>query len=102
MEKNLLFDVCEALQMGGYSDDVVLNTFVASSIKAAFGEDWGTAKDYDVALDGRFITIYFDNLAEFKQMLSFVESETSFKRSEQVIRLLSHRGDSKCICLICV
>lgn len=100
MEKNLLFDVLAALQMGGYSDDVVLYNFVSTDEKSEFGEEWSCPYKCRLSLNGRCIAICCEDMVEVNQLWDFLEREARFYRFANTDDMLFNTFSKKVIILI--
>lgn len=102
MEKNLLFDVMNALQIGGYSDEVVLYNFEDTDVQTEFGDGWRKTYNGDSRLNGRMIAVYCKNCLEMLQMFDFVEKEARFDRYADDFKyeLLSLRSAADVIVLL--
>lgn len=80
MNKNLFFDVMAALQLGGYSDDVVLYNFKNTDVQTEFGKNWCMVSRDGSCLNGRTISVYCKTYLEMLEMFVFLEREARFDR----------------------
>lgn len=101
MNKNLVFDVIESLQMGGYSDDMVLYRFKNQFVSTAFGAEWHTDTEDDLCLDGRFIAIYCNSQREMQELLKWflLELEGFYESELRIIKLFKTFGKEKILLL---
>lgn len=73
MNKDLVFDVIERLQLGGYDDQMVLYRFENKKVTDAFGPEYRLNYEEGAVLDGRFIALYCGNISELGEALDYLK-----------------------------
>lgn len=102
MNKNLFFDVMSALEMGGYSDDMVLYNFENTDVQTEFGKNWCMVSRDDSCLSGRALAVYCKTYLEMLEMFVSLEEEAGFDRFAEGIKyeILVHEYTADVIVLL--
>lgn len=80
MNKNLVFDLFDALFVGGFTQDgnVVTYNFCQSNIISEFGEGYCSYTLKDGKLQGRYIAVYCESIFEAHCCFSYLKDETDW------------------------
>lgn len=94
MNKIEFFDLMDALQIGGYSDDTVLyKVEEGHTYETFFGEGAQAINRVSANMQtGRCVVVYQRTMQEIWDLLDFVEDETKSKFN--YIRVRLHYGDN--------